>query len=180
MKKRHNFNRGIRLDSICSQDDFRTEMGFISFEDGKAIAMNAYCLVVAKISEISTFTDEEIEKLNGKFIHRESFKRLIKENFVLITDDGFLCISDGIKQLIYFSEVDKYQNWKTLFVETRCSLSKFGIDPKKLSALQSCLPYNKVKVEFGINENSAIFISDIIGKYESKGIMMPYMLNNEY
>ena len=180
MKTRHNFNRSIRLDAICSKDDFRIEMGFISFQDGKAIATNAYCLVVAKISEISTFTKEEIEKLNGKFIHRENFKLLIKEDFVQITDDGFLCISDNRKQLIYFSEVEKYPDWKPLFVETRCSLSKFGIDPKKLLGLQSCLPYKKAKVEFGENERSVIFISDISGECESKGLIMPCLLTNEY
>ena len=179
MKTRHNFNRNIRLDAICSQEHFRTQMGFISFQDGKAIATNAYCLVVAKISEISTFTEEEVEKLNGKFIHCESFKRLIKENFVQITDDGFLCISDNRKQLIYFSEVEEYPNWGPLFVETRCSLFKFGIDPKKLLALQSCLPYKKIKVEFGENERSAIFISDISGEYESKGLIIPCMLTND-
>ena len=179
METRHNFNRSIRLDAICSQDDYRTKMGFISFQGGKAIATNAYCLVVAKISEISTFTDEEIEKLNGKFIHRESFKLLIKENFVQITDDGFLCISDGRKSLIYFGEVDKYPDWKPLFVETRCSLSKFGIDPKKLLELQSCLPYKKAKVEFGASEQSAILISDISGEYESKGLIIPCMLTND-
>ena len=178
MKTRHNFNRGIRLDAICSQEEYRTQMGFISFQDGKAIATNAYCLVVAKISEISTFTNEEIEKLNGKFIHRESFKRLIKEDFVQITDDGFLCISDNRKQLIYFSEVEGYPNWKPLFVEKGCSLSNFGIDPKKLLELQSCLPYKKVKVEFGKNERSAIFISDGSGVYESKGLIMPCLLTN--
>ena len=178
MKTRHNFNRGIRLDAICSQDKIRTQMGFISFQDGKAIATNAYCLVVAKISEISTFTNEEIEKLNGKFIHRESFKRLIKEDFVQITDDGFLCISDNRKQLIYFSEVEGYPNWKPLFVGKGCSLSNFGIDPKKLLELQSCLPYKKVKVEFGKNERSAIFISDGSGVYESKGLIMPCLLTN--
>ena len=180
MKTRHNFNRGIGLDAICSQGDLRPRTGFISFQDGKAIATNGYCLVVAKISEISTFTKEEVEKLNGKFIHRENFKRLIKENFVQITDDGFLCISDNRKQLIYFSEVEEYPNWKPLFVETRCSLSKFGIDPKKLLALQFCLPYKKIKVEFGENERSAIFISDISGGYESKGLIMPCLLTNEY
>ena len=180
MKTRHNFNRNIRLDAICSQDGFRVQMEFISFQNGKAIATNGHCLVVAKISEISTFTEEEIEKLNGKFIHRESFKRLIKEDFVQITDDGFLCISDNRKQLIYFSEVDKFPNWKPLFVEKRCSLSKFGIDPKKLLDLQSCLPYKKVKIEFGINEQSAIFISDIRGECDSKGLIMPCSLTNKY
>ena len=178
MKTRKNFNRGIRLDKICAVDDFKIPLHFISFQDGNAIATNAQCLVVAKISEISNFSDEQIEKLNGKYIHRESFKRLIKEDYVQIVDDGFLCISDEAKQLIYFGEVDNFPNVRSLFVADRCELNKIGIDPSKLAVLQACLPYKYSKLEFGKNKLSTIFVSDAQGAFESKGIVMPFMLND--
>lgn len=69
MKTRHNFNKDLRMDLACSRNDyFRPVFSYIHFKDGYAYACDTHILVKNKLSECSTFTDEEIEKLDGKFI----------------------------------------------------------------------------------------------------------------
>ena len=63
MKRRHNFNRGLRMDLACENDSFRPVFSYIHFKDGYAYASDAHILVKNNLSECSTFTDEEIASL---------------------------------------------------------------------------------------------------------------------
>ena len=69
-KKLHNFNKKCKLHLACSKKDlYRPIMNHIYFDKGSAIATNGHILAMLNIKECSDFTDEEIEKLDGKLIH---------------------------------------------------------------------------------------------------------------
>ena len=74
----YNFFKEIKLQNICEQDLHRETLNYIFFEEGNAIASNGYILAICPLSEISNLSGEDIEKLNGKLIHRTSYEKLIK------------------------------------------------------------------------------------------------------
>lgn len=174
--KRHNFNKGVKLHIACSDDDYRIVMNHIYFDNGYAVASNGYVIIKAYLKEISSFTDEEIEMLNGKFLHRDAFKELIKYNDVEVDKDGFLVKTDLFSMKINFYSKDdiKYPNYEKVI----SSLSKekidfIGISLNRLSLLTECINQDKVKLEFNGTENGIIvkFLSEKI--INSIGLIMP-------
>lgn len=70
-----NFNKNYPLHLACGLDDkIRTSLHYIMFKDGYAYATNSYILVRAKLEDISNFDEEDINKLDGFYIHAQSFK----------------------------------------------------------------------------------------------------------
>ena len=100
MKTRHNFNKDLRMDLACS-DYFRPVFSYIHFKDGYAYASDIHILVKNKLSECSTFTDEEIEKLDGKFIGSKAYKSILSYDMVQVTDMGFECMLYDNQKVIY-------------------------------------------------------------------------------
>lgn len=95
MKTRHNFNRCLRMDLACSRNDyFRPVFSYIHFKDGYAYASDTHILVKNNLSECSTFTDEEIEKLDGKFIGSKAYKSILSYDMVQVTDRSFVLLQD--------------------------------------------------------------------------------------
>ena len=136
MKTRHNFNRCLRMDLACSRNDyFRPVFSYIHFKDGCAYACDTHILVKNNLSECSTFTDEEIEKLDGKFIGSKAYKSILSYDMVQVTDMGFECILCDNQKVIYpFSEVYKYPEMENVISEhlkeSTEGITKLRIDPR--------------------------------------------------
>ena len=144
MKTRHNFNRGLRMDLACDNDSFRPVFSYIHFKDGCAYACDTHILVKNKLSECSTFTEEEIEKLDGKFIGSKAYKSILSYDMVQVTDMGFECILYDNQKVIYpFSEVYKYPEMENVFSEhlkeSTEGITKLRIDPSFLSKIEKAL-----------------------------------------
>lgn len=145
MKTRHNFNRGLRMDLACSRNDyFRPIFSYIYFKDGYAYASDTHILVKNKLSECSTFTDEEIEKLDGKFISSKAYKSILSYDMVQVTDTGFECMLFDNQKVIYpFADVYKYPKIeKTIsehLKESTEGITKLRIDPSLLSKIEKAL-----------------------------------------
>ena len=56
------------------------------FKDGYAYATNSYILVRAKLEDISNFDEEDINKLDGFYIHAQSFKAIQKSTLAEMSD----------------------------------------------------------------------------------------------
>ena len=143
MKRRHNFNRGLRMDLACENDSFRPVFSYIHFKDGYAYASDAHILVKNNLSECSTFTDEEIEKLDGKFIGSKAYKSILSYDMVQVTDMGFECMCDNQKVIYPFSEVYKYPEMENVISEhlkeSTEGITKLRIDPSLLSKIEKAL-----------------------------------------
>lgn len=92
---RVNFNANYQLHKVCAEDDLRPAMANILFLNGYAYASDAHIAVKAKISDISFLSDEAIEKLNGYFIHKDAFKKLLKYDEIEVKDNGLIEIIDN-------------------------------------------------------------------------------------
>lgn len=176
MKNRHNFNRGLRMDLACSINDyFRPVFSYIHFKDGYAYASDAHILVKNKLSECSTFTDEEIEKLDGKFIGAKAYKSILSYDIVQVTDMGFECILHDNQKVIYpFSEVYKYPEMENVISEHQKEstegITKLRIDPSLLSKIEKAL-FNFEEAYMQLSEgNKSLFVKSCVS--DSIGIIM--------
>lgn len=88
----------------CSKDVLRpAAMQCIFFNNGFAYATDAYILVRNRISEISGLNEAEIEALNGKFLHADFYKDMLKYDNIVITEDGIECSRGNDRVFFYFS-----------------------------------------------------------------------------
>ena len=106
---KNNFNKKVQMHLACKVgDDTRKELGCIFFDYGYAYATDQHILVRNRISEISGLNDAEIESLNGKFLHADFYKDMLKYDNIMIAEDGIECTKGEDKVFFYFSSFEKY------------------------------------------------------------------------
>ena len=106
---KNNFNKKVQMHLACLKgDEYRKEMECIYFNNGFAYATNTRILVRNRISEISGLNEAEIEALNGKFLHADFYKDMLKYDNIMIAEDGIECTKGNDKVFFYFSMFEKY------------------------------------------------------------------------
>ena len=95
MKKlRINFNKNCKMHLACSDDDLRPVMQYIYFKGGYAYASDAHILIKNKISEITELiTEDQLNILDGKYLHKSSFQKILTYDTIRITETGIECIT---------------------------------------------------------------------------------------
>lgn len=149
-KIRINFNKGLRMDLACAKDELRPIMCCIHFEDGYAYASDGHVLVKNSLSECSTIPEEQIEKLNGKNLHSNSYKELLKYDTIEISDDGIEARKSGEKTFFYFfSDEDlKYPNAEKVLQDSlnlpSVAMSSIGLRTDKLVVMNKALSESSI------------------------------------
>ena len=162
-KLRINFNKELRMDLACATDDVRPIMNCIHFENGYAYASDGHILVKNLLLECTSIPEEQIEKLNGKNLHRESYKELLKYDAIEISDEGIEATKNGEKIFFYFSNID-------------------GAYPSAEKTLQSALNAPTVAMsQVGLNTDYLVKLNKALHgsntcKYQFKGEGRPIIL----
>ena len=100
---RKNFNKQVQMHLACATDPFRPAMRHIWFRGGFAYATDTHILVRNRIEEISNLTGPEIDLLDGKAIHADVYREILKYNTITVTDDGIECTHANFKAFYYFA-----------------------------------------------------------------------------
>lgn len=144
MKQRKNFNKGLRLDLACCHDDLRPALQHLFIKDGFVYASNSYVLIANKLTECSTFSEDQIEALNGKYIHYMMFKDMIKCNCPFIDEDGIIIRENGFNKKLYFGVELSYPNVDRLVSDLitlkTIQESDFGLLINFFETIKKCLP----------------------------------------
>ena len=180
-KKRHNFNNGISLHKVCGNYDLRPIMSYIYFDNGYAIASDGHILIKADINDISNFTDEEIELLNGKLLHSNQFKQIVKADEVTIEETGITAKYEyfEIKYLFHILKDEKdrlikYPNYQKIFDGfKKNSLSSIGVNSRYLETLCSSVNACKAKLSFNNCCNGILVNFPFTEMYNTIGLIMP-------
>lgn len=104
----NNFDKKVQMHLACSKDELRPNMACIFFNNGYAYATDSYILVRNRISEISRLNEIEIQALDGKFLHADFYKDMLKYDNIMIAEDGIECSKGNDKAFFYFSTFDKF------------------------------------------------------------------------
>lgn len=106
---KNNFNKKVQMHLACSKgNEHRPETECIFFNNGFAYATDTRILVRNRISEISGLNESEIEALNGKFLHADFYKDMLKYDTIMIAEDGIECGKGNDRAFFYFSTFEKY------------------------------------------------------------------------
>lgn len=140
---KNNFNKKVQMHLACSKDELRPEMQCIFFNNGYAYATGTRILVRNRISEISGLNESEIEALNGKFLHADFYKDMLKYDSIMIAEDGIECAKGNDKAFFYFSTFEKYPDAEKVLQDALSKqtvpLPQFSFDMKLLQRLNKSL-----------------------------------------
>ena len=140
---KNNFDKKVQMHLACSKDDFCPETQCIFFNNGYAYATDTHILVRNRISEISGLNESEIEALNGKFLHADFYKDMLKYDSIMIAEDGIECSKGNDKAFFYFSTFEKYPDAEKVLQDAlnkqTVPLPQFSFDMKLIQRLNKAL-----------------------------------------
>lgn len=143
-ENKNNFNKKVQMHLACSKNDgFRPETECIFFNNGFAYATDTHILVRNRISEISGLNESEIEALNGKLLHADFYKDMLKYDSIMIAEDGIECAKGNDKAFFYFSTFEKYPDAEKVLQDAlnkqTVPLPQFSFDMKLMQRLNKAL-----------------------------------------
>jgi hypothetical protein len=80
-------NFKLKMHMTCGKDDLRPIMSHVYFDNGNMVSTDAHVLIKAKTSEFTDFDPSELEILNGKFIHANTFKKILACKHVVVDEE---------------------------------------------------------------------------------------------
>ncbi|MBR1786670.1 MAG: hypothetical protein IJ756_05860 [Paludibacteraceae bacterium] len=195
---RRNFGNVFKLHLCCATDrsDVRQYIHYIHFRNGYAYATDAHIIVRADIATVcyNLFTEEEIQHLDGKSIHADSYKQLLSESFVTIDEQGFHAKDEAGNEIIYCvrdlsaprpntnESAIKVPNFAKIFDELgdREEMDAIGISSKFLERLVNAMG-GDAQVRIDLNGTKAMKVTHIssAGTDDIEGVLMPIWLNRE-
>lgn len=127
----------------CSNNELQPAMTYVKIENGWATATDAHIAVQMELKSFSELRSEDIDRLNGKFIHKDIWKILMDAHFLTVSEfDSNLItyVKNGVRAVYDISCDVKFPNLKGVL---KTALDKgyeprqiFGIAPKYIPVIQ--------------------------------------------
>lgn len=160
---RKNFSKQYPLHKACGLDDkFRISLHYIMFKNGYAYATDSYILVRARLTDISNFDEDDLAKLDGYYIHAQSFKAIQKSSGEVIIEDGQIRVRGAEYDVVYPLK-DKHSFIRFPDVERVLSIDCQSVTPQK---------------EFGINDGLLATLGDVMNACH--GVKMRWVSNQMF
>lgn len=160
MSKR-NFKSKLHL--ACANDPLRPALNHISFQDGKAVCTDSHILVAQDL-HLHGFTLDERPHMEGKFLHRDTFKELLRAETIEATAEGFRCSLKGSEYVIKYTDVDfKFPNWQAVIPREKEALTEIGLAPTILAKLKELTLSENGNVVFDFHGNNRAVLIHGVG-----------------
>lgn len=179
MKKNEKQTFNTKMYEVCGDDELRPVMQCVYFDCGYAYATNGHIVIKQTLAFQSVLLPEN---LDGKLLHRESWKAAMNFDVVECTSEGIECWSEnGQKAFFEFYKIK--ENEKLINFESAMkrkgltTLGFIGINPEMLMRLSKALydPNKNMRLQFtGID--SAILV-DVPGIDDQEAHIMPVIIN---
>lgn len=92
------------LHLACGNNEEDPSTMLIGIKSNNATASNGKLMVKLDLTKTSSLTQEDIELLNGKYIHKETWKSIHKCDDLEITDKAIHCHANGVKKTFYYEK----------------------------------------------------------------------------
>jgi hypothetical protein len=165
--QRKNFDRAYRLHAACAISEVQPELAYITFRKGYAYASDGHMAARAKVETIATgFHPDELQRLEGKTIHMDNFRRLLNYAVANVTEQGFEVNDQGRRLLIYFAEqqtimFDREMTdiFDTCTITNSMHVYKIGISANQLRKASQVIGTDRLRANFFVNDgNQRIYI----------------------
>ena len=125
-----------KLNLACSNDDLRPVMQYIIFRNGYVVCTNAYILVKQHLS-LHGFTDEEISQMNGKAVHKDTFKEILRYDQVKVISGQFVCSKGRVTVKIDFDRIQgNYPNYEAVIPKGKPEPSVVRLNVKSIALVK--------------------------------------------
>lgn len=185
-ESRRNFDKKVKMHLACApKDGVRKEMACIYFKDGFAYATDGCILVKNRISEISTFSEEEIAALDGKMLPAEHYKDILKYDECLISDEGIEAVKGDDRAFFYFKDPGDghFPNADRVMQDAlnrrTVPMPEIGFNIKLMKRMAEALSnFDLCKAMFK-GEGQPIVFQSIMEGVSSVGALMPVMIEEK-
>jgi len=92
------------LHLACLDDEMRPNYNLIRINNNIATATNGTILVKLDLTMVSSLLPEELEIINGKYIHAEVWKEIHKCDQIEFLEDEIVCHNNDIKKRFDYSQ----------------------------------------------------------------------------
>lgn len=170
---RYNFNKSAKLYKAASDDFLRPLINDIYFKDGNAIATDNHVIIKAPIKEISNLRENDIKKMEGKFLNRENYKKMLSYRVIKkITSKGIVCENTYDSVVFPFTKKHLFPTMDNLEKKMKGDpLSHVYIIPKHLENLCEAVGMQESSCRLGFNgKNNNISVT--FPDSDIKGIMV--------
>lgn len=168
------------LHLACADDDMRPNFKLIEIKHGIAQATNGHMVVKLELNKTSMLEQDQIDMLDGRYIHMEVWKEIHKCEMIELTDDAISCWKNGIKKTFEYGEPQgEFFNIETVIrdikelgeIETRM----IAYTPSLIAILAKIFDENSMIFSFsGANKGTIVFPSEDSGMF---ALLMPQMIN---
>jgi len=165
----------------CSDDDMRPILQHIYIDKGCAIATNGNIMVKSDLMENSLINDQQIvDSLEGKLIHKDVWKDLIKAARITVSEDKINAYTSGGVIEYPFAEPMgedgkplRYPNYNTIIPpdSAKQEVAEFGLSSELFAIIGKALKTDRLKCVLN-GRNKAICVTPI-DTYEEFAIIMP-------
>lgn len=172
----------------CGTDALRPAMSHLFFNNGFVYATDAHVLIKQDLKACHGMTDEIVEKLNGKMLHRENADALAACDLFEIHDDKIIGAKKNSKtkvlaDLVADGQEGEYPNVEAVIpsMADASELAQYALDPKKLLQLQSAsVALDKdakvLRLTFFAPDRGALVHFHGFSESEQLGVIMPCIL----
>lgn len=178
------FNKGVKLHKIAAgmRDKYRPVMEFIFFAKGFAYTTNTHILIKAKLSEISTLSEESISNLDNVLLHYSLFDQILKYDSLKVENNQIICKKQGFCHEVIFNLIKNGDNFTYPDAEKVISYykaKKHSTDSPRydshnlsllLKTLRSCIKTPTIVLEFKANYCTFINVTN----HETFGLLMQH------
>lgn len=174
-KDKRNFKTKAHL--ACSKSDSQVSMNYIIFEDNNLVATDGTVMLVQHLAGHG-FTHGEIDHLEGKAVHRETFQEILRYNTIKVTEKGIEA-SKGKTKVIFPLETlgrqceHKFVNYKAVVPDPldTIEVDSIGFDLNILVKVKDLTLNNSGNVKFNLFGKHRACIAHGIGCDEQILIM---------
>lgn len=168
-----------KLYECCANDELRPMMQCVHFMNGFAYASDGIVMIKQTLELHSVVNKEQLE---GKAIHKDSYKVIMTFEIAEATETGVYCKSTSGQTAFfdYFEKLgEKTPNFESMLTRRGLtSLTFIGINPEHFARLAKAIynPGNNMRMQF-TGVSTAILI-DCPGVEGQEAIVMPKIIND--
>ncbi len=163
----------------CGSDQLRPTMNNVYFSDGYLYATDAH-IVIKQSLKLHDFEEEEIKAVDGKYIHVNVMKELVKYDYLSFKEDHIFVIGGNVKAKFDYNndEEGKYPNIAAVIPNPKDAAAIDGIvvSSKLLNILGNCMIKditNGLKLTFYGEHRGIVVATPNIPIEDQLGIIMP-------
>lgn len=181
-KIKNNFLSKLHLG--CSEDPISEKLNLIHFKNGRAYCANGHIAIVQDL-DVHELTEECIQNLEGKFIHRLTFIDLLSYKEVYFKSENIVALTKSNTEVIF-----NYYPYKEQWIDVEAVVSEFSMNPLNeiafnpmlLKKIDECLVKTKqspLHLRFQAKNKPIVITTVDENSLKQKAILMPFMTQND-